>query len=76
MACKAQVMVIRDVDVQFLVSGRPKVKLFDMEPFGNYWWREGLTFHSRKGRLVLSEKAHGSDDDRFFYLANLRHCDG
>ena len=45
----------RDVDVQFLVSGRPKVKLFDMEPFGDYWWREGLTFHSRNGRVVLSE---------------------
>ncbi len=26
----------RDVDVQFLVSGRPKVKLFDMEPFGAF----------------------------------------
>lgn len=44
-----------DIDVQFLVSGRPKVKLFDMEPFGDYWWREGLTFRSKKGRVVLTE---------------------
>lgn len=45
----------KDVDVQFLVSGRPKFKLFDMEPFGDYWWREGLTFRSKKGKVVLSE---------------------
>ena len=43
------------LDVQFLVSGRPKLELFDMEPFGDYWWREGLTFRSRKGRILLSE---------------------
>lgn len=51
----ARAMQDRDICVQFLVSGRPKIKLFDMEPFGDYWWREGLTFHSRKGRVVLSE---------------------
>lgn len=45
----------KGLDVQFLVSGRPKLKLFDMEPFGDYWWREGLTFRSKKGRVVLSE---------------------
>lgn len=45
----------KDVDIQFLVSGRPKFKLFDMEPFGDYWWREGLTFRSKKGRVVLTE---------------------
>ena len=44
-----------DIDVQFLVSGRPRFKLFDMEPFGDYWWREGLTFRSKKGRVVLTE---------------------
>lgn len=45
----------KDVDIQFLVSGRPKFKLFDMEPFGDYWWREGLTFRAKKGRVVLTE---------------------
>ena len=44
-----------DIDVQFLVSGRPRFKLFDMEPFGDYWWCEGLTFRSKKGRVVLTE---------------------
>lgn len=45
----------KNIDVQFLVSGRPRIKLFDMEPFGDYWWREGLTFHARKGKVILSE---------------------
>lgn len=45
----------KNLDVQFLVSGRTKLDLFDMEPFGAYWWREGLTFRSKKGRVVLSE---------------------
>ena len=51
----AKAMRERNLDVQFLVSGRPKLELFDMEPFGSYWWREGLTFRSRKGRIILSE---------------------
>jgi len=45
----------KEVEIQFLVSGRPKFKLFDMEPFGDYWWREGLTFRAKKGRVVLTE---------------------
>lgn len=45
----------KNVDIQFLVSGRPKFKLFDMEPFGDYWWREGLTFRAKKGRVLLTE---------------------
>lgn len=44
-----------NVDVQFLVSGRPKEKLFDMEIFGDYWWREGLTFCAKNGRVALTE---------------------
>lgn len=45
----------KHVDIQFLVSGRPKFKLFDMDPFGDYLWREGLTFRAKKGRVVLTE---------------------
>lgn len=51
----ANALKTKEVDVQFLVSGRPKLKLFDMEPFGDYWWREGLTFRAKKGRVVLTE---------------------
>ncbi|SDZ89790.1 MJ1255/VC2487 family glycosyltransferase [Microbulbifer marinus] len=39
------------LEVQWLFSGRPPEKLFSMEPFGDYWWREGLTFVHREGRI-------------------------
>ncbi|WP_444944689.1 MJ1255/VC2487 family glycosyltransferase [Microbulbifer sp. ZKSA006] len=40
-----------EVEVQWLFSGRPKESLFEMSPFGNYWWREGMTFTHSRGRL-------------------------
>lgn len=40
-----------EMEVQWLFSGRPPEKLFSMEAFGDYWWREGLTFVHRKGKL-------------------------
>ncbi|BCX80618.1 hypothetical protein MIT9_P0192 [Methylomarinovum caldicuralii] len=39
------------IEVQYLFSGRPREKFFDMEVFGDWWWRRGLTFVSRKGRI-------------------------
>ncbi|WP_237065746.1 MJ1255/VC2487 family glycosyltransferase [Microbulbifer guangxiensis] len=39
------------LQVQWLFSGRSPEKLFGMEPFGDYWWREGLTFVHRGGRI-------------------------
>lgn len=32
--------------VQYLISGRDQKSLFDMEMFGDYWHREGLTVQS------------------------------
>lgn len=39
------------LQVQWLLSGRPPEKLFAMEAFGDYWWREGLTFVHRAGKI-------------------------
>lgn len=39
------------IEVDFLFSGRPEDQLFDMEPFGDYQCRTGMTFVSREGRL-------------------------
>ncbi|MFL0796576.1 MAG: glycosyltransferase [Cellvibrionaceae bacterium] len=44
-------------DVQYLFSGRKKEDLFDMEPFGDYWVRPGLTFVTNRGRVQLIETA-------------------
>ncbi len=37
--------------VDYLFSGRPRQDLFEMAPFGDFIWREGLTFVVRHGRL-------------------------
>lgn len=39
------------LEVQWLFSGRPPEKLFAMEAFGDYWWREGLTFVHKAGKI-------------------------
>ena len=40
-----------ELEVQWLFTGRPPEKLFAMEVFGDYWWREGLTFVHREGKI-------------------------
>ncbi|MGB2361662.1 MAG: glycosyltransferase family protein, partial [Luminiphilus sp.] len=40
-----------DVDVTWLFSGRPRERLFDMGPFGDFQHRAGLTFVTEAGRL-------------------------
>ena len=41
----------RDVEVQFLFSGRPAERYFDMEVFGDFQLRDGLTFATDNGRI-------------------------
>ncbi|MBD2858365.1 hypothetical protein IB286_05025 [Spongiibacter sp. KMU-158] len=41
----------RNIDVQYLFSGRPADKFFDMEPFGDYQLRHGLTFVTENGKI-------------------------
>ncbi|WP_109338344.1 MJ1255/VC2487 family glycosyltransferase [Saliniradius amylolyticus] len=40
-----------DVQVDFLFSGREANKFFDMEIFGNYQLRTGMTFHHKEGAI-------------------------
>jgi uncharacterized protein (TIGR00661 family) len=39
------------IEVDYLFSGRPWEQLFEMEVFGDYQWREGLTFSTRAGHI-------------------------
>ncbi|WP_413285774.1 MJ1255/VC2487 family glycosyltransferase [Vibrio sp. MA40-2] len=41
----------RDVDVDFLFSGRDENKYFSMEEFGSYQTRKGVTFVTNKGKI-------------------------
>ncbi len=39
------------IAIDFLFSGRPADKLFEMSAFGDYQWRQGLTFVSVSGQV-------------------------
>ncbi|MBP58696.1 MULTISPECIES: glycosyltransferase family protein [Idiomarina] len=41
----------RNVEIDYLISGRQPSGLFDMEVFGDYQWRQGLSFVTERGRL-------------------------
>ena len=55
-----------EVDVTWLFSGRARDKLFDMEPFGNFQHRRGLTFVTEAGRLRYRKTAFSNNLFRFF----------
>ncbi len=45
----------RGVEVTYLVSGRERERLFDMECFGNFEHRTGLTMTQQNGSVLLAE---------------------
>ena len=54
------------VQVDYLVSGRPKEQLFDMEVFGNWQWREGLSFVVQNGRVNVRETLSRNNWQQFW----------
>jgi uncharacterized protein (TIGR00661 family) len=38
-------------DVTYLFTGRPRSDLFEMDVFGDFEWRRGLTFQTHKGNI-------------------------
>lgn len=40
-----------NLSVTYLISGREKAQLFDMENFGDFWHRQGLTFITQNGKV-------------------------
>lgn len=67
---RARVMAPRlaaaGVEVTYLFSGRPWDHLFDMDPFGDYQWRRGLTFSTHAGRVSYVKTAFTNDLHRFY----------
>ncbi|WP_341502267.1 MJ1255/VC2487 family glycosyltransferase [Gallaecimonas sp. GXIMD4217] len=51
----AKALAERNVKVDYLFSGRPAEAFFDMEPFGDYRIRKGLTFVTANGRVQLGQ---------------------
>ncbi len=42
-----------ELDITWLFSGRPRENYFDMNDFGDFECRQGLTFFSRNGRIQI-----------------------
>lgn len=52
-------------DVTWLFSGRPRNEYFEMEPFGEYLWRAGLTFQTSHGHVHYLKTAFRNNLLRF-----------
>ncbi|AXR08148.1 MJ1255/VC2487 family glycosyltransferase [Salinimonas sediminis] len=62
-----------DIDVDFIFSGREADKYFDMEVFGEYQTRKGLTFTTRHGRVDKWATLRQNHIPQF--LADVKHLD-
>lgn len=56
-----------DLDVTYLFSGRAENTFFDMECFGDYLWRKGLTFVTQAGRVRYGKTALHNNLPRFVH---------
>ncbi|MDV6317209.1 glycosyltransferase family protein [Idiomarina sp. HP20-50] len=50
-----------DVDIDYLISGRDVSDLFDMDVFGDYQWRRGLSFVTENGRVRKGKTVFQND---------------
>lgn len=69
----AQALAAWPVDVTWLFSGRPREALFDMELFGDFVYRRGLTFSTSAGKLRYISTTFNNNVPRF--LQDARQLD-
>ncbi|QFU77588.1 hypothetical protein EY643_18980 [Halioglobus maricola] len=64
---RAMALALREwpVEVTWLFSGRPREALFDMELFGDFEYRHGLTFTTCAGKLHYTRTALDNNVSRF-----------
>lgn len=60
-------------DVTYLISGREKEKLFDMDVFGNFLHRDGLTFVTNNGKIDTFASA--KTNNIFKFISDIRNLD-
>lgn len=69
-AALAEALALQQVEVDFLMSGRPRDGFFDMELFGSWQWRQGLTFAVEHGRVALRETVRRNHWRQFWQDVN------
>ncbi|WP_299685609.1 MJ1255/VC2487 family glycosyltransferase [uncultured Vibrio sp.] len=60
----------KNIDVDFVFSGREQSKYFSMEAFGNYQTRHGLTFYSEQGQVKYGKTLLNNNIWRFIREIN------
>lgn len=65
-AAAAALAQYQHVEVTWLLSGRERGKLFDMEPFGDFEHRQGLTFVTEAGRMRYRRTALSNNLPQFY----------
>ena len=55
------------VDVTYLFSGRAPEQLFDMECFGDYLYRRGMTFNTKDGKINYASSIVKNNMLKMFY---------
>ena len=63
----------RGAEVTWLFSGRPREQLHDMQPFGDYLHRRGLSFATRDGGILYLRTIWSNNLGRF--VADARQLD-
>jgi uncharacterized protein (TIGR00661 family) len=63
----AKELKLAGIETQFLFTGRAADKYFDMDVFGDYWVRTGLTFNTSKGKLNYLKTAAEAKVSEFFH---------
>jgi uncharacterized protein (TIGR00661 family) len=61
------------IETTFLFTGRPWENLFEMEVFGDYQWRAGLTFQTKAGNVRYFKTALRNNIPAF--LSDVRNLD-
>ncbi|SDI38000.1 conserved hypothetical protein [Ferrimonas sediminum] len=61
------------IEVDYLFSGRPRQQFFDMQPFGEFQCRDGLSFATRVGGVDMWRTCRTNRLDTFWN--DVRHLD-
>jgi len=69
----AEALQHHNVEVTWLFSGRSADRLFDMEPFGDFEHRRGLTFATQAGRIRYVDTV--ISNNIFQFLRDIRRLD-
>lgn len=69
----APALADQGIEVDYLFSGRPAERYFDMEPFGNFELRHGMSFVVKNGRIDRFNTLKKSNPWRF--ISEIRNLD-